>query len=229
MSAKTAIRDWTAIQVRSQSRWAGAGVIACLLGGFLAFYITYWIFVMFLFVTLGGWLRTDRSLMMASCLLLAVLFVVYLLIDLRPLEKYEFDSPSRLKGARLAGRLIGDGFGSLAAGSKTAFSFAKVLFVCLFAGPGLLALSGRLCLRLLALQRVNPDAVSRALLHLLREERKIPCTQLESKAPIPLPELLQQLQLFDGVVIRGKKTSEIYLTESIRQDLVAAVTARAGA
>lgn len=222
MSARTDIRNWVVRDFRFRRNLAFGGSIACFVGAIFAFLIT-WVFVQFaLFVIIRPGLLGVGRLTLWVWLVMALIPIGYFVLDRNALEKLEFD-PAGNRMVRGMMFFPGVGIFALLLSPRSMLAFLQVLALCLMAYPGLAALSWRLFHWGRSLQQADTELIARGLLKLAKEPRKVPLVEYTSMFPKILPNtLLTQMALVDGVIIREEQQPGIYITETLREELIAA-------
>ncbi len=150
----------------------------------------------------------------------ALLFVAYFTANWQRLEKLEFESPAKLRTARIAAILTDSPFLALT-GPKTVGSFVKVVSVITLVGPGMAATAWKLFLMSLAGFRGSADKVAEVLKSLATVGVRIPLEELmRSESAESLAPTFAAVRLFDGVIVRSSDPIGLVLTDGLREDVL---------
>src|SRR5262249_52085411 len=147
----------------------------------------------------------TSAVSIATWVIWSLLFVAYFTANWPRLEKLEFESPAKLRTARIAAILTDSPFLALT-GPNTVGSFVKVISVVALVGPGMAATAWKLLLKGLAGFRGSPEKVTEVLQTLATIGVRVPLDELlRSDAVETLAPTFAAVRLFDGVIFRSSE------------------------
>ena len=223
-------REWLAHKVRQETILCSLSAAALALLGAVVVYLTFWIVygvIWFGFSWLGP---SHQTILLASGLVVVLLFVGNASTDREYLEELEFETGDHVAVTVAVARFTGSGWALALTGPQMAHSFVKILVTILYTGPRMLTVAWRLWKRAGRLKRIDVEGCARVLRMLLLAEGRVPFrTMFENDATLDPHELLPQLREIDGVVFLPSEppglTLAPFLVEEIRQWKSAAVAA----
>lgn len=225
MTVLEAIQLWVSDYQDKHFKLRVAGAITSILCSLPVLIATWWIVYGILwFAFFGG---TGFALTMTTYGVVALLFVAYLTANYEELENLKIGPPGQAATVRRFARATGQGYMSIFANQETFHSFVKILSVSILAGPALVMTGIRLARSAQALKNLDPEFVAPVLIQLAKANKRVPFDRLAEKlGDRSIGDLIEQMALIDGVIIRTEGNSGMYLTEDLQASLANARDAR---
>lgn len=227
MTLQEAIEKWVKEYQDRHFKLNIAGSIASFIGALPVLFITWWVVYFVLWFAFGV---TGISLLIWTWSLLAMLFVAYLTANYEELENLKFGSLEQARKVRLVARATGNSYMSLFANQETFRSMVKILSVSILAGPALLMTGIRLARRAHEMKVLDEKFLAPFLIKLAKAGQRIPMDKLAADLrERSLADLIEQMSLIDGVIVRTQSNAGMYLTEDLQAALGKARDARKSA
>lgn len=217
MTVLEAIKNWVENYKDKQFKLRVAGSIASFIGSLPVLWLTYWCvkFVLWFAFHLSG-----VSLLVGTVIIFVVLFVAYLTANFEELENLKFGDAQQSRRVRQFARATGRGYMSVFANQETFHSFVKILSISILAGPALVMTGVRLARAATDLKILDAEFVAPILIKLAKAGKRIPMDKLAAELnERPLADLIDQMALIDGVIVRTEGASGMYLTEDLQATL----------
>lgn len=196
------------------------GSLGVALASAAVLWLTWYAIYFILWFVLLSFSPSASAVSIATWTIWGLLFVAYFTANWPRLEKLEFESPAKLRTARIAAILTDSPFLALT-GPKTVGSFVKVISVVALVGPGMVATSWKLLMMALAGYRGSPDKVAEVLKTLATIGVRVPLDELlRSEAAETLAPTFAAVRLFDGVIFRSSEPVGLVLTDDLRDDVL---------
>lgn len=226
MTVLEAIKNWAAEYQDKQFKLRVAGSISCAILSIPVLWVTWWIvwFVLWFAFSLSG-----ATLVIVAWIIFALLFVAHLTANYQQLENLEFGDQEQVRKVQIFARATGRGYMSVFANQETAHSFVKVLSVSILAGPALVMTSIRLASQARQMLKLEPEFVTPFLIILAKAGKRVPMEKLATELNGRLlADLITQMSLIDGVVVRTEGKPGMYLTEDFQTTLTQVRNERKG-
>lgn len=223
MTVQEAIAKWVDDYQEQQFKLRVAGSILSLIGSLIVLFLTWWILYGILWFAFTEITGTGWGLFGSTWAAIILLFVAYLTANYEELEQLHLGSSTQSHKVKYVAKFTGQRMLSLFANPDTFRSFVKLLSVTVLAGPALLMTGVRLAQTARAIQQLDGRFVAPFLIQLAKAGKRVPMTKLaERLEERPIADLITQMSLIDGVVIRTEQNAGMYLTEDLKSALAQA-------
>ncbi len=220
MTVQEAIENWVENYKEKHFKLRVAGAIACALGSLLVLFITWWIIKGVLWFAFQGITGTGLSLTLWTWGVLGLLFVAYLTANYEELENLKFGSADHSRKVRMVARATGTSAMSIFANQDTFHSFVKLLSVSILAGPALVMTGIRLARTSREAESLDSAFIAPFLIQLAKAGNRIPMDKLATElGDATIADLIDQMSLIDGVIIRTNQNGGMYLSEGLKTSL----------
>lgn len=214
------VTDWTTQFAQRQSRLSWIGAVAAAVGAVPVLFVTFCAIYAAFYVGFSGLISGHGTRLVASGVVLILIFVSYATANWEHLQSLRFESSDRLQLARLVAYATGQSGFTLLAGPQTMHSVVKVIAVTLLLGPGLIDLALRLAGRAKLLRELDVAAVAQALVALLDAEKRVSADELAAIAGVDAERLTLNFSLIEGIVLLHADEPAFTLTDELRQELL---------
>lgn len=227
MTVTEAITNWVEKYRDRQHKLHVAGAIAAVIGSLFVLFFTWWALYLLLWFVLPAWFKGGLLLALGSWVLFGLLFVAYFTANYQELERIDIGPPGQVRKVKMVARLTRQHYMTFFANPETFHSFVKVLSISVLSGPALLMLGAQLGQRARQLLQIDPPFVAPFLIQLAKAGKRVPLEKLAAELNgRPIADLIDQMSLIDGVIVRTGETAGMYLTEELQSTLKKARDAR---
>lgn len=207
------------------ARRAWWGGILTALVALLVWLLTFWFVRLVLWGGLGSVLAADWLLSLAALGVLLGLTRIQALANTQQLDELDCRSPIVAKATRNGSWVSGDVFLPLI-GPRDWPYVVRLVATPVLLGPRLSRFADDLLKRSATAAEMDVPACTRIVAELLRRDRKLRLEELESAQPEgDWSQLLQQVTLIDGILIRGSDDPLLSIADSRRTWLIAELEA----
>ena len=185
----------------------------------LVWLLTFWFVRLVLWGGLGSVLSTDWLLSLAALGVLLGLTRIQAVANTQQLDELDCRSPVVAQATRNGSWVSGDVFLALI-GPRDWPYLVRLVAAPVLLGPRLSRFADDLLKRSAMAAEMNVPACTRIVAELLRRDRKLRLEELESVQPAGnWSQLLQQVTLIDGILIRGSDDPLLSISDSRRARL----------
>ncbi len=214
---------WVGKQLSRRMLLCFFGSLICLAAAVVVLWVTWYVIHFTIWFILLSFSPPAVAVSIMTWIVWGLLFVAYATANWPRLEKLEFESPAKLRTARVAAILSDSPFLALT-GPKTVGSFVKVVSVIALVGPGMVATAWKLLQMAAAGFRGSPQKVAEVLQRLATTGVRLPLEELiRSDAVEEAARTFAAVRLFDGVIFRSSEPVGLVLTDGLRDQILAQV------
>ncbi|QDT33808.1 hypothetical protein [Thalassoglobus polymorphus] len=227
MTIQEAIENWVESYKEKRFKLHVAGAIVSFLGSLFVLLATYWVVRFCLWFAVSGILGEGMGLLSATLFVIALLFAVYLLVNHEEVENVDLGSDEQTQKVHTAVKESGSRLMSFFGNPETVRGIVKMLSVSILAAPAIIMSGFRQTRLARDIQKIEPDFVTPFLIQLAKSGKRIPMDQLASNlGERSIADLIIQMSLIDGVIVRTKGSNGMYLREDLKGELLKAKNQR---
>ncbi len=223
MTIQEAIIEWGDRYKEKHFKLHVAGAIVSYLGSLVVLFATYWGVQGCLWFVFLSVLGTGIVLQVATFLVIAFLFVVYLLVNHEEVENVDLGSEEQTRKVQTVVKETGSKFMSIFGNPETVRGIVRMLSVSILAAPAIVMSALRHTRIARNIQCIDPEFVAPFLINLAKSGKRVPMEKLaENLGNHSIADLITQMSLIDGVTVRTKGVNGMYLSEELKAELLKA-------